>query len=86
MEYTEKQIKEFEYLLKDLKTFLTLSIHFKNNLDTGLYPNPIDAINIVIDPNMDNSLMQYLVFVEDYENCQWLKSKYEQLIIQPKQI
>ena len=80
-EYTSDEAKAHEDLLRDLKSFIPLSIHIKNNLDTGNYPILTDAIDIVISPDMDNSLMGYLIYRQRYEDCAWLLDAYNKLIV-----
>lgn len=73
----------FEDTIRILRAGMNLAEYIKESLDSGLYKIWTDAIDMVIDPKLKYSLISYLIYVEDYENCAFIKKEFEKIIINP---
>ncbi len=85
MKFTDVEIVANDYTVFELRTGkITLATHIKNVLDTNVFPMYEDAINSVMSPEDDHSLMAYLIFYQRYEDCAMLKRMWKEIIIKPR--
>jgi len=83
--FTDIEITANDFTIFELREGkLTLATHIKNILDSKLFEDHNEAIDSVISPDDEHSLMSYLIYYQMFEDCALLKRLYDEMIIKPK--